>query len=89
MAMRLSHTLKAERAKVVCAQCEEALCDLSAHWKEKAALSEAPMSRLGLPYSTGEQVLLRVFSCPHCGALLDTETALPGEPFLRDEIFLS
>lgn len=87
--MRLSPALKAERAKVVCAQCEEALCDLSSHWKEKAALNETPMGRLGLPYSTGEQVLLRVFSCPHCGALLDAETALPGEPFLRDEIFMS
>ena len=87
--MRLSHGLKAEQSKVVCAQCEEALCDLSAHWKEKAALNETPMGQLGLPYSTGEQVLLRVFSCRHCGALLDTETALPGEPFLRDEIFTS
>lgn len=87
--MRLSHALKAERAKVVCAQCEEALCDLSSHWKENAALNETPMDRLGSPYSTGEQVLLRLFSCPHCGALLDTETALPGEPFLRDEIFTS
>ena len=31
-----------------------------------------------------ERVVLRLFSCPGCGALLDTETALPEDPFLED-----
>ena len=38
----------------------------------------------GESYAAGEQVLLRRFFCPGCGALLDTETALPGDPFLND-----
>ena len=30
------------------------------------------------------QAILRQFGCPGCGALLDSEMALPGEPFLDD-----
>jgi acetone carboxylase gamma subunit len=30
------------------------------------------------------EVVLRRFSCPECGALLDTETAMPDDPFLDD-----
>jgi acetone carboxylase gamma subunit len=30
------------------------------------------------------RVVLRRFSCPRCGHLLDTETALPDDPFLED-----
>jgi acetone carboxylase gamma subunit len=34
---------------------------------------------------TGEPAsMLRQFGCPGCGALLDSEMALPGEPFLDD-----
>jgi len=29
-------------------------------------------------------VVLRRFCCPKCGHLLDTETALPEDPFLED-----
>ncbi|MDB5999601.1 MAG: Acetone carboxylase gamma subunit, partial [Rhizobacter sp.] len=29
-------------------------------------------------------VVLRRFSCPQCGGLLDTETAMPDDPFLDD-----
>lgn len=30
------------------------------------------------------RVALRRFACPQCGHLLDTETALPEDPFLED-----
>ena len=30
------------------------------------------------------RVVLRRFCCPRCGHLLDTETALPDDPFLED-----
>ena len=41
----------------------------------------------GIPYSGGERVVLRRFACPGCGALLDSETALPEDPFLNDVLF--
>jgi hypothetical protein len=40
----------------------------------------------GAAYSVSDKVLLRRFSCGGCGALLDTEMALPGEPFLDDVV---
>ena len=33
------------------------------------------------------RVVLRRFACPGCGALLDSETALPEDPFLNDILF--
>ena len=35
-------------------------------------------------YTTNNTFLLREFVCPGCGALLDSEIALPGDPFLED-----
>ena len=35
---------------------------------------------------TAPEVLLRRFYCPGCGALLDSETTLPGDPFLNDVV---
>ena len=37
-------------------------------------------------YTTDERLLLREFACPGCGGLLDTEIALPGDPFLEDSL---
>ena len=59
------------------------------NWKEQASLSEQPMQNLGQPYSTDQQVMLRSFSCPGCGVLLDTETAIPGDPFLFDKLLIN
>jgi len=42
----------------------------------------------GAAYSTGEMVVLRRFFCPQCSALLDTETALAGDPYLDDVLFV-
>ena len=56
-------------------------------WKEKAILSEKPMDGAGgSPYSLSKKVLLRQFFCPNCGYLLDTETAIAGDPFLNDVV---
>ena len=46
------------------------------------------MQSLGGPYASGGEVMLRSFCCPICGALLDTETAIPGDPYLRDRLFI-
>ena len=40
----------------------------------------------GKAYSAGAAVRLRQFCCPGCGALLDSETALAGDPFLDDVV---
>jgi len=73
---------------VVCAACSRDLAAANESWKQEAALLEAPVHDLPGPYRTGQGLLLRQFSCPGCGALLDTELALPGEPFLEDRVYL-
>lgn len=45
------------------------------------------MRDMGGPYTAGEQVMVRSFTCPQCGTLLDTEIALAEDPFLEDIIF--
>ena len=45
------------------------------------------MQTLGGPYASGGEVLLRSFSCPDCGTLLETETAMQGDPYLHDKVF--
>ncbi len=90
--MRLSNTLNIEKraggARIVCSACNKDFAAADASWKQAAALIEQPANDLPGPYRTGQGLLLRQFSCPGCGALLDTELALPGDPYLEDRIFL-
>lgn len=90
--MRLSNTLSIEpragQSRVVCAACNHDLAAADASWKQQAVLHEQAANDLPGPYRTGRGLLLRQFACPGCGALLDTELALPGEPFLEDRLFM-
>lgn len=72
-------------AEIHCAKCEHPIGPGGQPWKPSAVLREVLMRGVGgQAYTSGEKVILRRFSCPKCGSLLDTETALPGEPFLDD-----
>ena len=77
----------ATSAQVSCKHCGQALADTGSDWKDTASVQETPMQTLGGPYSSGEEVVLRSFGCPCCGILLDTETAMRGDPFLHDRVF--
>jgi len=46
------------------------------------AVARLPGAGLGVD----PDVVIRQFCCPACGALLDSETALPGDPFLEDVV---
>jgi len=85
--MQLSHTLNANKNTVSCIGCGHSLGPTTSNWKISANLDEQYLKELGSPYTTGEQVMLRKFSCPACGALLDSELALPEDPFLEDIIY--
>ena len=71
-----------------CKHCGGNLAVGDGNWKETAVLQETPMRSLGGPYASGGEVLLRSFSCPGCGILLDTETAMQGDPYLHDRLFI-
>ena len=74
-------------AHVSCKHCGQALADTGSDWKDAASVQETPLQALGGPYSSGGEAVLRSFGCPACGILLDTETAMRGDPFLHDRVF--
>jgi len=89
MTRRLSRALVMSEGnsgwQISCVKCSHILGPAGSGWKSYAAVAETPMQGAGgVAYTGGEQVLLRRFSCPSCGSLLDTETALPEDPFLED-----
>ena len=72
-------------AHVCCGTCDHPLAANGTPWKPGAKLVESPVTGLGGDrWIAGERVILRQFVCPNCGALLDTETALPEDPLLND-----
>ncbi|MEM6461402.1 MAG: hydantoinase B/oxoprolinase family protein [Pseudomonadota bacterium] len=58
------------------------------NWKENAVVLEVPLSEVGTPaFDTGSDgVFLRHFYCPESARLLDTETAMAGDPPLVDSL---
>ena len=91
MSRRISRALVltegTDGAEIHCARCDHTLAPAGSSWKAGATVREVPMQGVGgEAYSSGDQVLLRRFSCPNCGSLLDSETALPDDPFLEDII---
>ena len=89
-AQRLSATLELRRAKICCSACGHELAAAGTPWKSAADLSSVPVSTLpGAGSDIHPAVVLRRFCCPSCHTLLDTETALPDDPFLEDVVFVS
>jgi len=87
--MSVSLDLREENGqyRVCCKQCGHALGPAGAPWKQSAILLETPLKQTpGTTYATAHGILFRRFCCPGCAALLDTETALPGAPFLNDVV---
>lgn len=82
---RISQSLVIDAGHVACAGCGHALAKAGTPWKAQALLRTQPVRALpGAASAIEERVVLRFFSCPACGSLLDTETALPEDPFLED-----
>ena len=84
---RISMTLVRLDGRTCCASCKAPIAAATDSWKARAALNEVPVARLpGAGLGVDQDVVIRQFSCPSCGALLDAETALPGDPFLEDVV---
>lgn len=89
MSQSVSPTLEirntVEGDKICCRNCGQPLSSPGHPWKQLSILNELPTEGLGCETDTGSaETILRLFSCRGCGALLDSETALFGEPFLED-----
>lgn len=72
--------------QICCGACGHVLASgKHEHWKDRAALVAQPAAAIsGWPSSVHQDLVLRQFTCPGCGHLLDSETALPEDPFLYD-----
>lgn len=85
---RQSRTLVVSDGSTSCMSCGFVLGPVGHPWKSQARLSITKVKEIpGSTKSTHTDVVIRHFSCPKCAALLDSETALPEDPFL-DDIFL-
>ena len=84
--MQFSQSLSIIDDYICCNNCKHQFTTSTENWKTRANLDEQPIRELGSPYTTGEKVVLRKFSCPACGVLLDSEIAMPDDPFLEDNL---
>ncbi len=84
---RFSETLFLADGNVCCAACDRAVASASGSWKEAAALTVVPVASLpGAGLGIDSRIVLRRFACKGCGSLLETEVALPEDPFLEDRL---
>lgn len=91
MTIRISPTLSITGASgdICCRACNHSVAPHrpDVHWKDKVVLLSRPVSgTAGWSDSVHPELVLREFSCPSCGALLDSEVALPEDPFLYDVV---
>jgi acetone carboxylase gamma subunit len=91
MSTAISATLEIREATagktICCRDCGYSLAPAGHSWKRSALVREMSTEPLGDAVEVGEAAtILRLFVCPDCGGLLDSETALPGEPFLDDTV---
>lgn len=83
----VSPTVALAAGRWLCDACGHDLGPADAPWKDGAVRREAPLSAAGPAWDTGDgTVMLRHFHCPGCARLLDTETAMAGDPPLADRI---
>ena len=89
MSPRVSETLNIrtmpEGVRICCRSCAHALAPAGHAWKPSSVIHEMSTdAAVGADSMEGAATILRLFICPSCRAVLDSETALPGEPFLDD-----
>ncbi|MBA3518845.1 MAG: hypothetical protein H0T75_14675 [Rhizobiales bacterium] len=89
MTQSVSPALVADGGSTSCRRCGHRFGSSGESWKAAARVREVPLHRVGKAFDTGTgdgAVRLRHFYCPNCATLLDTETALEGNPFLDDRV---
>jgi acetone carboxylase gamma subunit len=93
MMFRMSHSVGVSfvenRGHICCLTCGHALPAIGTAWKPAARLIEDQLNKMPMEtYTTANTVVLRRFYCPTCSSLLDTESALRGDPFLDDVLYV-
>lgn len=82
---RISETLHVANGRICCTGCGHDLAAAGTTWKPAAAVSATPLNSLpGAGMGVEARAVIRRFACPRCATLLDSETALPEDPYLED-----
>jgi len=83
---KISASLKVNKNKqIACDNCDYEFCSSKEFWKNFSYVNEVRLTGVGgKPYTNASSALLRTFYCPSCATLLDSETALAGDPYLND-----
>lgn len=85
---RISATLNRDNgtSRLCCVKCNQPISTQAGqHWKDAVPSSRTPVAQLpGWTPSIHPKLELRQFYCPSCASLLDSEVALPEDPFLYD-----
>ncbi len=71
---------------VSCVSCGHLLAEGDNAWKSNMRSVESPMNEIISAYTTIDGVFLRQYTCPGCGALLDSETVYEDDPPLLDYV---
>ena len=67
-----------EGDRICCRSCGHALGAAGQPWKPSSLVHELPTDEtIGEESEPGAETILRLFMCPSCLAVLDSETALP------------
>lgn len=83
----VSPTVALSDGRWICDACGHDLGTEAAPWKDGAVRREMPLAAAGAAWDTGDgAVVLRHHHCPGCARLLDTETAMAGDPPLVDRL---
>ena len=71
-----------------CSNCHFLLSDARKDWKLKVPVRDVPLSRSRMLLGAADSVqfILREFSCPSCGRIMDVEMVARDEPFLIDKV---
>jgi N-methylhydantoinase B len=68
----------------VCSGCGQRLASREENWKENVPREDLRMDATGMFIPGDDRVVLRQYTCPACGMLLDSEVTLAGLKPLRD-----
>jgi len=83
----LNEYLAVEEGAVGCVRCGHPLGPASGNFKLQARMAEHPLTHAGPAinrHGPGPRFVLREFSCPGCGTMLEVEVNLRGSPVLWD-----
>jgi len=67
-----------------CSKCGHVYCSIDENPKEQALVERKPLTEIGPHYYPTDIFEFRLFYCPECGVLFETEVADKKDPFLWD-----